>query len=392
MGRQGSGAERTADMTDRPTIFLTAAEASGDSHGAGLVAAMKRRLPQARLIGAGGMRMAEAGCEIFLDMTAHAAMGAGPLLKLRYFHRCIKLLRGHMRELKPDVVVPIDSPALNWHIAKAARKVGSPVMYYVAPQVWAWAPWRVKKLRRLTDAVACILPFEENYLRPKGVNARFVGHPMFDQMAARPEQLPDLAAANASGRWRVAVLPGSRTGEIASLAGSFCAAAEAIQQQWPNAVITFTAVDETAARHIREAIAPADWNIVVGKTAEVLADSHMAVAASGTVTLEVAHYGVPMVVAYRGTSKWGYRLVGRWLIRIPHLSLVNILAGREIVPELMPYFADRQLTETAVALLADPDRLQQTRDSLLAVTAPLENRPQPTAEAVADLVIEQLER
>ena len=376
-------------MTDRPTIFLTAAEASGDSHGAGLVSALKRRLPKARLVGAGGARMAEAGCEVLLDMTAQAAMLTGPLLKLRYFHRCIRQLRGHMRELKPDVVVPIDSPALNWHIAKAARKIGSPAMYYVAPQVWAWAPWRVKKLRKLTDAVASILPFEEDYLRPKGVNARFVGHPLFDHLSPRPEPLPDLAAAGASGKWRVAMLPGSRPGEIASLAGSMSGAAEAIRQQWPEAIITFTAADATAADRIRDAIAPAEWPISVGETSDVLAGSHFAIAASGTVTLQVAHYGVPMVVVYRG-SKWGYRLLGRWLIRIPHLSLVNILAGREIAPELMPHFRDRRLIENALAMLADSERLQQARGDLLAVTAPLENRPQPTADEVADMVIEQL--
>ena len=189
-------------MIDKPVIFLIAAEASGDAHGAGLVAALKSRLPGARLIGAGGAKMAAAGCDLLLDMTAQAAMLHGPLFKLRYFHRCLKQLKARMADLKPDVVVPIDSPALNWHVAKAAHRLGAPVMYYVAPQVWAWARWRVKKLRRLTDRVACILPFEQAYLQQRGVKARFVGHPLFDHLAPRPAELPDLTAAAESGKWR----------------------------------------------------------------------------------------------------------------------------------------------------------------------------------------------
>ncbi len=132
-------------------------------------------------------------------------------------------------------------------------------------------------------------------------------------------------------------------------------------------------------------------DIVVGRTAEVLADSHFAVAASGTVTLEVAHYGVPMVIVYR-VGWWSYNLVGWWLVRTRHLSLVNILAGREIVPELMPWYGHaKKIVEATMAMMDDPARLAQARRDLLDVTAPLENRPRPTAEAVADLVIELLD-
>ncbi len=379
-------------MMDNPTIFLTAAEASGDAHGAGLVAALKKRLPGARCLGAGGEKMAQAGCEILVDMTAQAAMLHGPLFKLRYFHRCLKQLTSHMRECKPDVVVPIDSPALNWHVAKAARKGGWPVMYYVAPQVWAWAQWRVKKLRRLTDRVACILPFEQEFLRRRGVKADFVGHPMFDHMAPRPDQLPDLPEAASTGKWRVALLPGSRPGEIASHASAMAAVADAIKGRWPEAACTFTAPDQTAGERIADAIGGADLRIEVGRTAEIVADSHFAVAASGTVTLEVAHYGVPMVIVYH-VNRWSYNLVGRWVVRTPHLSLVNILAGREVVPELMPWHgSDRQLVDATLSMMQDPARLAQARSDLLAVTAPLENRPKPTAEAVTDLVLGLLDK
>jgi len=376
-------------MTGRPTIFFSAAEASGDSHGAGLVAALRRRLPGARLVGAGGPRMAEAGCEMLLDMTDQATMLLGPFLKLRYYHRCVRFLRRRIRELAPDVVVPIDSPALNWSIAGAAKKQGIPVMYYVAPQVWAWASWRIRRARRLTDRIACILPFEQDYFRSRGVAATFVGHPMFDHLPPRPRDLPDLEAASRTGQWRVALLPGSRPAEIAAHMPAMIAAARALQHQWPEASFVVTAADDTAAKRIDEAGA-GDLPIAIGRTSEVLAESHLAVAASGTVTLQVAHYGVPTVVVYKA-SRLAYHLLGWWLLRTKHLSLVNILAGREIVPELMPWFGDVDaVADATLAMMNDLRRLQQAREDLLAVAAPMEDRPQPTAEAVADLVMELL--
>jgi len=288
--------------------------------------------------------------------------------------------------------VPIDSPALNWHVAKAAHRLGAPVMYYVAPQVWAWAQWRVKKLRRLTDRVACILPFEEAYLQQRGVKARFVGHPLFDHLTPRPAELPDLTAAAESGKWRVALLPGSRPAEIAAHAPAMVAVAQAIKQRWPEATCTFTAPDETAGERIGAVTAgQGDVEVVTGRTADVLAGSHFAVAASGTVTLEVAHYGVPAVIVYR-VGWWSYNLVGWWLVRTKRMSLVNILAGREIVPELMPWYgSSSKLVQATLEMMDDPARLAQARRDLLEVTAPLEGRPQPAAQAVADLVIELLD-
>ncbi|MBN1553224.1 MAG: lipid-A-disaccharide synthase, partial [Phycisphaerae bacterium] len=140
----------------RPVIFLSAAEASGDHHAANLIHALRKRFPDARFLGAAGPAMAAAGCESIIDLTAKASMVAGPLTNLRYYRRAVRLLQKAIREARPDILVPVDSPALNWHLAKAAKAVGVPVMYYVAPQVWAWARWRIKKVRRLTDHVACL--------------------------------------------------------------------------------------------------------------------------------------------------------------------------------------------------------------------------------------------
>ncbi|MCD4824768.1 MAG: lipid-A-disaccharide synthase [Phycisphaerae bacterium] len=384
-------------MSERPVIFLSAAEASGDHHAAVLISALKRRLPDARFVGAAGPEMAAAGCEVIIDLTKQASMLGGPFLKILYYRRAVKKLQQAIKDIRPDIHVPVDSPALNWHLCKAAKAAGVAVMYYVAPQVWAWAPWRIKKVRRLTDHVACLLPFEEEYFRSRGVAATYVGHPLFDQLPAQPAaaNCPDLAEAWLDGNWRVAILPGSRPGEISKLAPAMAATAEAIRQRWPDAKCTFTAINEAAAGQIRAA-AGSDVDIAVGRTAEVLAESHFAVVASGTVTLEVAHFGVPMVIAYN-VGIWQkviYNLVARHLIRTRQLSLVNILAGRKIVPELMPWFAGvQELADTVIREMDDYGSLHATREKLLKLTAPLAVPPPGSAsDNVADIITGMLKK
>ena len=373
-------------MSDRPTIFITAADVSGDVHAAGLIDQLRRRLPAARCVGIGGQAMAQAGCELLDEPVRRASMATGAFAHLWYFHKLIRRTRRAMAEARPDVHVPVDSPALNWHLARAARKIGTPVMYYIAPQVWAWARWRVRRLAGLTDAVACILPFEVGYLRPRGVNAHFVGHPLFDHLPQADP--PDLDQAAAGGNWRIALLPGSREGEIRSHAPALAAVAGRLARRWPRAELTFTALGPTAAEMIRQACPGNDLPVEVGNSSQVLARSHFAVAASGTVTVQAAHFGVPMVIFYRA-RKWPYRLLGRWLMRTPFFSLVNILAGKRLVPELMPWYGDAgALGEAAEAMLDDLPALKRTREELLGLVAPLRVDPPATAAGnAAELVI-----
>ncbi len=377
----------------RPTIVLTAAEASGDLHGAHLVTALRRLRPDARLIGVGGPKMADAGCEIVEDLTVRASMTLGPLLQLGYWVRTLRRLKRWMGDLGADLHIPVDSPALNWHLARAAKDAGSKVFYYIAPQVWAWAPWRVRKLARLTDAVGCILPFEQRYLRHRGVDATYVGHPLFDNLPPRPDPLPDLAEAWTTGAWRLAVLPGSRPGEIRAHVPALVAAAREIGRRWPDAVCTVTARTEACADAVRSAAGTEvdGLEIAIGRTREVLADSHFALAVSGTVTLEAAWFGVPMVIVYRA-GRVAYNLIGRWLLRTPHLSLVNILAGREVVPELMPWHGRAgEVVEMALEMLGDYGGLLEARGDLLAVTDRLRPAPGHSAsETAAGLAVKLL--
>lgn len=375
----------------QPTIFFSAAEASGDEHAAILVRSLRRRLPHARLIGVGGPRMAEEGCEIVADLTQSASMLGASILRAAHYVRAVRRLRKTIRRLRPDVHVPVDSPALNWHLASAAKSVAARVMYFISPQVWAWASWRVGKVRRLTDRVACILPFEQRYLRDRGVKATYIGHPLFDTLPARAEPLPDLTEAWSQGTWRVALLPGSRPAEIRHHTGALLAVANAIWQQWPQAQCTFCARTEASAEIIRKAAKVGGVEIVVGQTRQTLARSHFAVAASGTVTLEVAHFGVPMVVFYRAPFL-GYNLVARHLIRTPYLSLVNILAGRSVVPELMPWHGSVQrLNAMVLEVMDDLGYLCEARQTLRELVAPLRlPSPRTAADRAADLVIDLL--
>ena len=411
-----------SQMSDKhPTIFLSAAEASGDRHGAKLIRAIRRRLPQARILGAAGPLMAAEGCEVVADLTAQASMVGGPFLKLGYYYRMVRHLKAAIAQAKPDVVVPVDSPALNWHLCKAAKAVGAKVMYYIAPQVWAWAPWRIKKVRRLTDAVACILPFEEEYFRRRGVNATFVGHPLFDD--APPRQADnDILGAWGEGTWQIAVVPGSRRGEVAAHMPALLPVIASLGQRYPAARFVLTAHDDATAAIIRAACAKhgvpvTAWSgsedaaspqsageksrvcLSVGQTPDVLTSSHFGLIKSGTVTLEAAYFGLPMVIFYKTGPIMTtlHRLVGRCrpLVPTPYLSLVNILARQELVTELMPWRGGpRRLEAAACDMMSDLGHLCELRQGLQELVSPLlphdgQQACERAAAMVADLVGQQ---
>jgi lipid-A-disaccharide synthase len=380
-------------LNEKPTFFLSAGEASGDEHAANLIRALRRRLPEARFVGVAGKKMAAEGCDVVEDVTRKASMLLGPVFNLAYYLRKLHRIKKAIAQIRPDIHIPVDAPALNWHLAAAARKAGASVVHYISPQVWAWAPWRVKKLARLTDHVACILPFEQEYLRQRGVPATYVGHPLLDALPPRTGDFPDLLDAWTTGEFRVAMLPGSRTSEIAGHSSALLATAETIQARWPKAHCFFAARTERCARDLHKALKkklPSQSDIVVGQTREILERSHFAVAVSGTVTLEAAYYGVPMVVFYH-TGRLQYA-IGRWLIRTPYLSLVNILAKRRIVPEIMPWHGSKkQIASAALEMMNEIGYLVEARRDLLGVIEPLKLPPPQTAsDNAAEIVINVL--
>jgi lipid-A-disaccharide synthase len=410
-----------------PTFFLTAAEHSGDALGAALIGALRRRYPEAQFVGVGGPRMAAAGCRLLANPMGRSKMLVGALVtEARYWYRLVKEIRSEIRAIKPNVVIPIDSSAINLRIAGVAREQGVAVCYYVAPQVWASRPWRVKKIRTRVDTLCCILPFEEAYFRERGVNAVYVGHPMFDVAADGPDTDPahldpplpnppaptEPSTTPPNGRpprasrrlpdwWgnatfsdergpKIAIFPGSRKQEIDAHMPPMLEVMSEIKGRFGR--VNFVAVAPSEERawqirhHLRDANTPVD--IRVGRTASpdsaqgtsgtnspvsdaVIRWADLVLTKSGTTTLQVARHHKPMVVLYR-VAWWKWHLFAKFLITTRFITLVNILAGRELVPEFIPFYGSPlPIARQCIDLLANPDRRLRMAQDLQDLIAPL---------------------
>lgn len=350
-------------------MLFTAFEPSGDDHASAVIAELKRRHPDLPVFAWGGPKMAAAGAEVVQLTGADAVMGLPGLQKIME-HRRINRDIAEWISAHPDVRlhVPVDSPAANFPICSVAKKHGLTVIHLVAPQLWAWGPWRIKKLRRLTDLVLCLLPFEEPFFRERGVPARFIGHPLFDEPLPT-EDLSVRAADLPAGKPRVALLPGSRPGEIAKNFPLLLGAYNELAKGRPKMQGLVAATTE----HVRENLyqqAPSlgGWpdglDVRVADTDLIAHWADLALVVSGTVTLQLARHGTPMVIVYK-SSKAMYNLLGRWIITTEHFTLPNLIAGREVVPEMVPYFdGPEPLVRTAEGLLNSRAAMEAQREQL----------------------------
>ncbi len=306
-------------------IFFSAGEPSGDLHGANLIRAIKAVQPRAEFVGYGGPRMAEAGCRLHVDLTAHAVMGfIRVLLSLHRFVYLAALADRYFRRHRPDAVVLIDFPGFNWWIARRAKAARIPVFYYVPPQIWAWAPWRVAKMRRSVDHVLCALPFEADWFAARGCNATFVGHPYFDEV--RSQQLDhEFLAQFHDDAPLVTILPGSRTQEVEHNLRSFLKAAAIVRERVPSARLAIAAFKPRQAEFARQLVADSglDIEVHVGRTAELISAAKCAMAVSGSVSLELLYHRCPTVVLY-SVSRWMFFVQGL-LRRVRYITLVNLL-------------------------------------------------------------------
>jgi lipid-A-disaccharide synthase len=320
---------------------VAAAEASGDALGAGLIEAIREQVPDATFVGLAGPKMIAAGCEAWWHSEEISVMGLAEVLK--HLPRLLKLRRRFIERVAAsgaDVFVGIDAPDFNLPSAKVLRARGIPTVQYVSPQIWAWRQSRVATVRESVDLVLCVLPFETAFYESHGVNASFIGHPLADQI---PLEV-DTAAARAglglaAGKRVLAVLPGSRRNEVATLAAPFMATAAMLQREVPDLEVVVAlaserlgAVLEAATRGIAYARPP---RVVVGRAREVLSAADAVLVASGTATLETMLLKKPMVVAYRivPLTYWLVRKLG--VRKLPYFSLPNLLAGRQVVQEFV---------------------------------------------------------
>jgi lipid-A-disaccharide synthase len=370
-------------------IFLSAAEPSGDMHCAGLINAIKQKGYDIQFVGVGGEKMQTAGCEILETTVANAAMTYKAFGQVFHYYKLIKRIAAYFKNNKVDMVIVCDSPAFNFHIAKAAKKAGIKTLFYVAPQLWAWAPWRIKKLRKSCDKLCCILPFEQEWFSRHGIDAVFVGNPMLDEfngdLAAYKKDYSNFEPKNI----RVALLPGSRPAEIESLWQPMQRIGIQIKRRYLCAEFIAVAVDTGKKEALKSMpVMGFRCNYSIGPVAETVRNCDLAIVASGSVTLQVAAAGCPMVVMYQ-TSKTLWNLVGRWLIRTKYLSLVNILAQKELVPEFMPYFSSIDPIVWAIEmLLSDRDKLTQLSSDLIELVQPLAQTR--AAEKTAQIALDML--
>jgi lipid-A-disaccharide synthase len=376
-------------MAAHPAFFLSAGEPSGDLHGAALAAALRQRWPGCRLLGLAGPRMQAVGVEPIAPFDRLALMGFVEVARhLPFF---IGLMRRSVRALADadvDLVIPIDYPGFNLRFARraAARKV--PVLYYIAPQVWAWHRSRAASLADTAEGLAVILPFEEPLFREYGANVRYVGHPLLDPqepVAARDRFCAELDLDPA--RRILAIFPGSRTQEVERHLDTFvAAAARVVEARWHVQPVIARSPDIPEAAY-GEAPFP-----LTADGRSLLAHAHAALVKSGTTTLQAALAGVPMVIAYRThpVTFW----LARRLVEVEHVGLANLVAGRRVAPEVLQEdVTPTRLADLLLPLVDEGPARTATLQGLGAVQAALRLDGQATAaERVADMAAEILER
>ena len=335
------------------SLLFVAGEASGDGHAAALIRALG---PDVRTVGAGGPRMVAAGMEPLFDLTEHAVVGFVEVLKnYGKFKRLFDRLVAEAERRRPDAVVLVDFPGFNLRLAAALKRRGFKVIYYISPQVWAWHAGRVKQIQRDVDLVLAIFPFERAWYakHAPGVRVEFVGHPLLDQPLPVTERC----------RQTVLLLPGSREQEV--------------RRHWPllaGVVDGLPATTECVAVAVNEATAALlrhpRVRVEIGTAREWLGRATLAVAASGTVTMEGAVAGCPMLVVYR--VNWLTALFAWAVLRVPWLAMPNLIAGREIIPEFVQHRATVARVGAATReLLADPARRAAMQRDLAGVVAAL---------------------
>jgi lipid-A-disaccharide synthase len=330
-------------------IFFSVGEPSGDLHGANLIRQLKQRQPNVEIVGYGGPKMAEAGCDLHADLTQLAVMWfLRVLLNIHKFLGLASRADRYFAKHRPDAVVLIDYPGFNWWIARRAKAHNIPVFYYTPPQIWAWASWRVKKMRRFVDHVLCSLPFEEQWFREHGCNATFVGHPYFDEVRSQQLDAAFVARQTRDPRPLVTILPGSRTQEVALNLPWFLRAASVVRKQFPQArfaIASFKPHQADLARgmlaeHAKKTGEQLDIEIHVGRTAELINASTCCMAVSGSVSLELLYHTKPTVVLY-----WISRVaffVQTFFRRVKYITLVNLLTTDELFPEDTTPFDPKQ--------------------------------------------------
>jgi lipid-A-disaccharide synthase len=369
-------------------ILISAGEASGEMYGAELITALKRRDPSLEFFGVGGPRMRSAGCETVVDAKDLAVVGITEILShLRKIYTLFDRLIAEADRRKPDLAIVIDSPAFNWRVARQMQKRGIPVVYYVCPQFWAWRQHRVKLLRKYVKKALVIFPFEEKFYRDRGVNATFVGHPLADlpvpaigraEYAAQHQLDP-------AKHW-ITLMPGSRVKEVRMNLPTILEAADTLGSNYEYLL----PIAPTLSRALLEQQIVQRRITLVAESLPALRLSRAGIIASGTATVEAAMMETPFVMVYR-VSPLTY-LLGKPRIKVPHFAMVNLIAGKEIVPELVQHdFTAAHIVARINELLIDGETRNRQLENLARVKTNLRSPdlsdPRHPAERAADIIL-----
>jgi lipid-A-disaccharide synthase len=348
-------------------IVVCAGEPSGDNLAAGLIRAVNAERPGLRFTGMGGEQMRDAGADTLIDVSELAVMGLWDVItQYPRLRGLLQRMQRHLEETRPDLLILVDYVEFNLRLGAHARSLGIPVLFYVSPQIWAWRPKRIHRIKRSVDAMAVLFPFERQIYEDHGIPVRYVGNPLVDEVRP-PDRDLRMELGLARGQRVIGLLPGSRSGEIRRHWPLLVATARCLHRRFPDlhfvvapaAGVTAGTLDALASRD--------DLPITVlggsRRAQTVMAASELLLISSGTATLEAALLQTPMIVIYR-MAPVTYALFSR-LVKVPHIALVNIVAGRRLVPERLQGAANAEsLCVEAARWLEQPEELARIRESL----------------------------
>ena len=355
-----------SSTSNQPGILFTAFEPSGDRLAAPVISHLRTQLPEVPVYAWGGERMEAAGARLLENTCRESDMLVPALSVIREHLAVRRRIADFLKTTDILLHVPVDAPAANFPICRLSRKKGCTIVHLVAPQLWAWAEGRIRKLRRLTDLVLCLLPFEEQWFKERGVPAVYIGHPLFEstpEQDGRPVALP-------RGGPRLALLPGSRPAEIRNNFPLMVRSFLELRIRHRGLTAVAVAADEAVAQRLADMAkdTPDDLVIVTDSLEHVLDWCDLALATSGTVTLQVARSGKPMIVVYRlkrGLSWLLYRTIGPFLMTSKYFALPNVLAGERIVEEFAPHFGGHSRVTKTVGRYLDDTRLGAAQSAKL---------------------------
>jgi len=355
----------------KPSILISAGDPSGEMYAARLVRALQDRV-EVQLFGLGGRKMREAGVELVAENTAIAVVGITEVLgKAPTVWRLIGQMADESKRRRPKLAILVDAPGFNLRLAKHLKAQGVPVVYFISPHVWAWKRWRIRPIRKRVKKMLCIFPFEEAYYHQRGVAAEFVGHPQVDEVRATQSRA-EFATRHSLDATKpiVALLPGSRRNELRYNLPTILGACRQIEAKQPSQFVLALAPTVRAAETAHMMRADVAVQAVENETYNALAAADASIISSGTATVEAALIGAPMVVVYRLAPTTAFLL--KRLVRTPYFSMVNLIAGRQVVTELFQNdFTAERVAGEVLRLLESADARKEMRQGLAEVRAKL---------------------